>query len=266
MKVCSSTMILNNETLSLFLIRIPLLHPQLEVLRSVASFYALNRLTASSVCVQHDKRKEVHYHLILPVHPPPAIPSFCSSSSHSRLLAFDSFASTNRQDSLCYSMRSNVSVTSSGVNPNSFSRFTASSTSSLCKGEMICRFNSSHTSKIKSFLRDALCDRKCDDSAVKSCWFLRCFDRFPKKAGNFVMINDPAAREHVRRIDVLSDGSNPQFYTITKWKKRSSHLFWEWHCWSSQHRKANQPRPPSLRASFRPCNACWWSTADSSLR
>ena len=49
MKVCSQTMILNDETLSLFLIRIPLLHPQLEVLRSVVSFYTLNRLTAFDV-------------------------------------------------------------------------------------------------------------------------------------------------------------------------------------------------------------------------
>ena len=49
MKVCSNTMIRNNETLSLFLIRIPLLNPQLEVLRSVASYYTLNRLTSSFV-------------------------------------------------------------------------------------------------------------------------------------------------------------------------------------------------------------------------
>lgn len=108
MKVCSNTMIRNSETLGLFLIRIPLLHPQLEVLRSVASYYTLNRLTASSsssfssVCVQHVKRKEVHYHLILPAHLPLAPPSFCSSLSRLLLLAFGSFASTNRQSSPCY--------------------------------------------------------------------------------------------------------------------------------------------------------------------
>lgn len=155
MKVCSSTMILNNETLSLFLIRIPLLHPQLEVLRSVASFYALNRLTASSVCVQHDKRKEVHYHLILPVHPPPAIPSFCSSSSHSRLLAFDSFASTNRQDSLCYSNACEAVSSTPGWTIAWF-LWKPNHTSLLCIAECDPTFRSRHPASIQTHSVDSL--------------------------------------------------------------------------------------------------------------
>lgn len=46
LKVCSSQMIPDLSTLGVLLTRIPLLHPQLEVLRCVASYYVLNRITS----------------------------------------------------------------------------------------------------------------------------------------------------------------------------------------------------------------------------
>ena len=297
MKVCSNTMIRNSETLGLFLIRIPLLHPQLEVLRSVASYYTLNRLTASSpVCVQHVKRKEVHYHLILPAHLPLAPPSFCSSLSHLLLLAFDSFASTNRQSSPCYWNACEAVSSTLGWTIAWFLR-RPNRTSLPCIAKCDPTFRSRprppiQTRSIASLLRShRLCagekwfadstlrthpksnpssaTRSATRNATKALW---------KAAGSFAASTDCRKKRGILSWQTIPQrgntfeerrywamGANPNSMRSPN-EGRDLHLFWEWHCWVFQRHKASRLRPPSLRSSFRLCSVCWWSTADSSLR